>query len=572
MDQAWETVGAGKKSSKPKKKKGTAPSGSAASSTPSSTAPASTPSVGTAARASMNSTNSFAAIASDDDDDDGGFGARDIGIGSPSYASAVSGKPKSNVSLYPSSASHVASSSASIPPPSSVLMAIADSGATHHMWPEYSAFTSYRPLTNESVTLADDTQAPVAGIGSVKILFDGKVIDMRDVLHVPSLRLPLYSLRVHRKMKGCGFIGDNARFHVYFPGFVATVADDVDSYVAYSPLGKQSTLPYDFLQPRTPSSTARVSSSPLRRPPTLQASTMPSPSYDAEFPPLPSSSTSAVPTTKPPSSSPLVKNVSWSKDLVHFQSDSPTHPLPVTSPVTGLLKTPRITKDSLLAFLPHGRTDPAPIRPCDTPNGSDTTRHLTADQIYRLFGNRRFRNYSNFCLAAKDSKFIKGGEPVPSLGEFATIPKCAKGLAIPRPTRALEKVHIDIAFGDGLGKLGFRYALIFVDRATRYIWVFGLKSLHADALIEAFTAFRAEAGCLATHFRTDCDAKLLSHQVGTWLRSQGSDIASAPAGRQSSNGLVERNWRTMVKMARSYLTEKQMPRSFWFRRFNIRHE
>ncbi len=50
----------------------------------------------------------------------------------------------------------------------------------------------------------------------------------------------------------------------------------------------------------------------------------------------------------------------------------------------------------------------------------------------------------------------------------------------------------------------------------------------------------------------------------SWLRANGSDIASAPAGRQASNGLVERQWRTMVEMARSYLTTKQMPRAFWF--------
>ena len=122
-------------------------------------------------------------------------------------------------------------------------------------------------------------------------------------------------------------------------------------------------------------------------------------------------------------------------------------------------------------------------------------------------------------------------------------------------------------FGDGLGRLGYRYALVFVDRATRYIWVVGLKSLHADALIAAFAQFRAEAGRLAIQFWADCDTKLLSQQVMSWLRANGSDIASAPAGRQSSNGLVEHNWRTMVEMARSYLTDMQMPHAFWFPTF-----
>lgn len=244
---------------------------------------------------------------------------------------------------------------------------------------------------------------------------------------------------------------------------------------------------------------------------------------------------------------------------------SPTKPTtkPTATPVR--LSTPwRISQEALRAFLPDGVTSPPAVRSCDTPNGSDTTRHLTADKIYRLFGNRRFRHYDHFCFASKDSKFINGGDPVPSLGKFATIPKRSRGVPLPRPRRALDKVHIDIVFGDGLGRMGYRYALIFVDRATWYDWVVGLKSLHADALIAAFSQFRAEAGCLAKQFRTDCDAKLLSQQVVSWLRANGSDVASAPAGHQSSNGLVERHWRTMVEMARAYLTEMQMPRAFWF--------
>ena len=43
----------------------------------------------------------------------------------------------------------------------------------------------------------------------------------------------------------------------------------------------------------------------------------------------------------------------------------------------------------------------------------------------------------------------------------------------------------------------------------------------------------------------------------------------AAAGRQSSNGLVESHWKTMVRMSRAYLTKKQMPRRFWFH--SIRH-
>ena len=53
------------------------------------------------------------------------------------------------------------------------------------------------------------------------------------------------------------------------------------------------------------------------------------------------------------------------------------------------------------------------------------------------------------------------------------------------------------------------------------------------------------------------------------LIDNNSKIVSDPAKRQSTNGLVESHWKVMVHMARAYLTEKQMPRSYWF--FAITH-
>jgi hypothetical protein len=46
-------------------------------------------------------------------------------------------------------------------------------------------------------------------------------------------------------------------------------------------------------------------------------------------------------------------------------------------------------------------------------------------------------------------------------------------------------------------------------------------------------------------------------------------LRAAPNGRQSQNGLIERNWRTMVTMARAFLTDRQMPKRFWF--YALRH-
>jgi hypothetical protein len=47
-------------------------------------------------------------------------------------------------------------------------------------------------------------------------------------------------------------------------------------------------------------------------------------------------------------------------------------------------------------------------------------------------------------------------------------------------------------------------------------------------------------------------------QALCWIQENGSKIIAAPARRQSSNGLVEHTWQTMVRLARSYIMEKQV--------------
>ena len=63
--------------------------------------------------------------------------------------------------------------------------------------------------------------------------------------------------------------------------------------------------------------------------------------------------------------------------------------------------------------------------------------------------------------------------------------------------------------------------------------------------------------------------KLFGTAIQEYLIDASSKIVAAPAGRQSSNGLVESHWKVMVHMGRAYLTEKQMPRTYWF--FAITH-
>jgi hypothetical protein len=66
-------------------------------------------------------------------------------------------------------------------------------------------------------------------------------------------------------------------------------------------------------------------------------------------------------------------------------------------------------------------------------------------------------------------------------GLTAVSPKAKRGKLLDQSRyHYLDTVHMDIAFGGCLSVGGFRYALILVDRATRYNWTFGLQSFSSD--------------------------------------------------------------------------------------------
>ena len=505
---------------------------------------------------------------------------------------------------------------------------VADSGATDHLFPDISAFISYHRVSGRFVRLADQRLAKIMGIGSVAICLGGKKVVLHNVYHVPALRAPLFSLRTHRQQSHCGFIGDSNSFSVWFPSFSLEVDTSVDSYLPYSAIGRSADLhDMDYVQPklgRTPISAS--SAAPLRRSKRLQerlgrstssesppssevsstsasapsspvappsspevsptsasepSSPVAPPSSPVVSPPSTSEPSSSVdqlltseisPTPSPPSI--LKKSVSWMDDITYhipnrkcpntWKVPPPPSPLSIPSDTNR-----RISPDELLLFSSNPHTPPPPVRACDTPNESDTLQHLTSDQIYKLFGNRRFRDYESFCSASKDCTFIKGGQPIPSIGEFATMRRRKRGKTRAPTPHYLDLVHMDIVYGDVISRLGYRFGLLLVDRATKYIWIFGLRHLTSANIIEALEEFRAEAGGLPKEFRCDCDQKLLGGETRRWILNNQSTVHGAPAGRQSANGLVERYWQTLCSMARSYLVEKQMSRDYWF--FAVQH-
>ena len=101
------------------------------------------------------------------------------------------------------------------------------------------------------------------------------------------------------------------------------------------------------------------------------------------------------------------------------------------------------------------------------------------------------------------------GAPQPTLGNYLTISNPPSGKNIKKHRQYLNKVHMDIVFGNYLSLGGLQYALVLVDVATRYCWIYSLQSLTSPHIIAALKEFCANAGGLPAKFHSDFGHKLV---------------------------------------------------------------
>ena len=109
------------------------------------------------------------------------------------------------------------------------------------------AFTSYRPLDNTFITVADGaTKLPVEGIGTAVLRLGANTVRLKDVLHVPSLQISLLSVRRHRRRgQGCSMIADSSGCFLTFPTFTTPIDDTHDFLVPCTSSLPTSSFDYD---------------------------------------------------------------------------------------------------------------------------------------------------------------------------------------------------------------------------------------------------------------------------------------------------------------------------------------
>lgn len=192
---------------------------------------------------------------------------------------------------------------------------------------------------------------------------------------------------------------------------------------------------------------------------------------------------------------------------------------------------------------------------------------FTYDQLRRCFGFRNIHkllpilketSQTNFSISAADS------EPIADLASFSTIDKSKRNThPVDLPESFGHTMHMDIVFGSKTAINGIKYGLFIVDRATRYKTILPLRNLTSDILFQ-LQKFCRSIGFVPHKFIADCDHKLFSLTIQQWLVNNNSSITVAPEGKQPSNGLCQRNWRSVLRMARGWIASAMIPSSFWW--------
>ena len=150
-------------------------------------------------------------------------------------------------------------------------------------------------------------------------------------------------------------------------------------------------------------------------------------------------------------------------------------------------------------------------------------------------------------------------------GEVATMPSKKRNTKPSPPPKEYSDIwHMDIGFGPCTAIGGARYALLLIDKHSRYKRVYPLKDLK-DSLLKAIKLFYKDAKVLPKCIRTDFDPKLIRSKVAEYIEQEmKTELQAAPPKRQHQNGLVERAWQTIVVQTRNWLTSQLLPSEFWY--------
>lgn len=158
--------------------------------------------------------------------------------------------------------------------------------------------------------------------------------------------------------------------------------------------------------------------------------------------------------------------------------------------------------------------------------------------------------------------------------ELAECQTCARGKLARSPTAKsserkegrLERVVAD-AWGPSPipGSKGSRYMVGMIDSASRWMWVKPIRTKLevAGAIEDWITKVERETGGKVKVFQSDQGGEFVGGTLADFLRRKGIRHFKTVAYIHSQNGLIERQWRTLLETTRCLLLDSNLPLTFW---------
>jgi len=132
--------------------------------------------------------------------------------------------------------------------------------------------------------------------------------------------------------------------------------------------------------------------------------------------------------------------------------------------------------------------------------------------------------------------------------------------------RRLWRVHSDMSDIQRLSIDGKQYYITFIDDYSRYCWVYFTERKDAKTIRDIYENWRADAenksGERVSYLQTDVGGQY-QKEMGVILRSSGVTHLPSPPHSHESNGLAERQNRTLKDTARTMVRQVNLPSSFW---------
>ncbi|GAA5907142.1 uncharacterized protein JCM6883_006157 [Sporobolomyces salmoneus] len=135
-------------------------------------------------------------------------------------------------------------------------------------------------------------------------------------------------------------------------------------------------------------------------------------------------------------------------------------------------------------------------------------------------------------------------------------------------TEVGERLHIDV-WGNApeIGRRnGEEYVFGCIDDYSRYLTVDGMKkkSEVPQLLVDTITKLETQRGVKVKIVRRDGAKENTSRQVNEFFSSKGIVTEDTVPYAHNQNGVIERVWKSVIGIARTWLIRAGLPRSFWF--------